>query len=47
MNNPVHRDEQSLPDPSPFEVEITIANLKRYKSPGKDEFPSTTDSSRR
>jgi hypothetical protein len=28
--------EPLVPDPSPFEVEIAIANLKRYKSPGSD-----------
>jgi hypothetical protein len=25
---------------SPFEVEIAIAKLKRYKSPGSDEIPA-------
>jgi hypothetical protein len=28
------------PDPSPFEVEIAIAKLKRYKSPGNDQIPA-------
>jgi hypothetical protein len=28
-----HTAEPIVPDPSPFEVEIAIANLKRYKSP--------------
>jgi hypothetical protein len=27
-------------DPSPFEVEIAFAKLKRYKSPGSDLFPA-------
>jgi hypothetical protein len=27
-------------DPKPFEVEIAIANLKRYKSPGSDQIPA-------
>jgi hypothetical protein len=27
-----------VPDPSPFEVEIAIGKLKRYKSPGSDEI---------
>jgi hypothetical protein len=27
-------------DPSPFEVEIAIAKLKRYKSPGSDQIPA-------
>jgi hypothetical protein len=29
-----------VPDPSPFEVEIAIAKLKRYKSPGSDKIPA-------
>jgi hypothetical protein len=29
-----------IPDPSPFEVEITIVKLKRYKSPGSDQTPA-------
>jgi hypothetical protein len=29
-----------VPDPSPFETEIAIANLKRYKSPGSDQIPA-------
>jgi hypothetical protein len=28
------------PDPSPFEVEIAISKLKRYKSPGSDKIPA-------
>jgi hypothetical protein len=27
-------------DPSPFDVEIAIAKLKRYKSPGSDQIPT-------
>jgi hypothetical protein len=27
-------------DPSPFEIEIAIAKLKRYKSPGSDQIPA-------
>jgi hypothetical protein len=27
-----------VPEPNPFEVEITIANLKRYKSPASDQI---------
>jgi hypothetical protein len=29
-----------VPDPSPFEVEIAIAKLKIYKSPGSDQIPA-------
>jgi hypothetical protein len=32
--------EPLVPDPSPFEVEIAIAKLKRYKSPGSHEIPA-------
>jgi hypothetical protein len=28
-----------VPDSSPFEAEIAIAKLKRYKSPGSDQIP--------
>jgi hypothetical protein len=28
-----------VPDPSPFDVEIAIAKLKRYKLPGSDHIP--------
>jgi hypothetical protein len=28
------------PEPSPFEVEIAIAKLKKYKSPGSDQIPA-------
>jgi hypothetical protein len=30
----MHTAEPLVPDPSPFEVEIAIAKLKRFKSPG-------------
>jgi hypothetical protein len=30
--------ELLVPDPSPFVVEIAIAKLKRYKSPGSDQI---------
>jgi hypothetical protein len=32
--------EPLVPEPSPFEVEITIAKLKRYKLPGSDQIPA-------
>jgi hypothetical protein len=32
----IYTAEPLVPDPSPFEVEIAIAKLKRYKSPGSD-----------
>jgi hypothetical protein len=36
----VHTAEPLIPDVSPLEVEIAIAKLKRYKSPGSDEIPA-------
>jgi hypothetical protein len=30
--------ELLVPDPSPFEVEIAIENLKKYKLPGSDQI---------
>jgi hypothetical protein len=34
----MHRVESSIPGPSHFEVEIAIAKLKSYKSPGTDKI---------
>jgi hypothetical protein len=34
----IHTGELLVPDPSPFEVEIAIAKLKRYKLPGSDQI---------
>jgi hypothetical protein len=36
----VHMAEPSVPDPSRLEVEIAIAKLKKYKSPGSDQIPA-------
>jgi hypothetical protein len=36
----VHTAEQSVPGPSRLEVEIAIAKLKKYKSPGSDQIPA-------
>jgi hypothetical protein len=36
----IHTAEPLVPDPSPFEVEIAIEKLKRYKSPGSDGIPA-------
>jgi hypothetical protein len=36
----IHTAKPLVPDPSPFEVEIDIENLKRYKSPGSDGIPA-------
>jgi hypothetical protein len=36
----IHTAEPLVPSPSPFEVEIAIENLKRYKSPGSDGIPA-------
>jgi hypothetical protein len=30
--------ESLVPDPSPFEIEIAIAKLKSFKSPGSDQI---------
>jgi hypothetical protein len=34
----IHTAKPLVPDPSSFEVEIAIAKLKRYKSPGSDQI---------
>jgi hypothetical protein len=36
----IHRAKPLVPDPSPFQVEIAIAKLKRYKSPGSYQIPA-------
>jgi hypothetical protein len=36
----VHTAEPLVPGPSSLEVEIAIAKLKKYKSPGSDQIPS-------
>jgi predicted metallo-beta-lactamase superfamily hydrolase len=36
----IHTTELLVPDPSPSEVEIAIAKLKKYKSPGSNEIPA-------
>jgi hypothetical protein len=36
----IHTEEPLVPDPSLFESEIAIAELKRYKSPGSDQIPA-------
>jgi hypothetical protein len=33
----MHTAEQLVPDPSPFEDEIAIATLKKYKLPSSDQ----------
>jgi hypothetical protein len=33
-----HTAEPLAPEPSAFEVEMAIEKLKRYKSPGTDQF---------
>jgi hypothetical protein len=32
----VHVDEPVVPDPNHLDIEIAIAELKKYKSPGSD-----------
>jgi hypothetical protein len=34
----LHTTELLVPNPSPFEVEIAITKLKRYKSSGSDQI---------
>jgi hypothetical protein len=36
----IHTVEPLVPDSSSFEVEIAIAKLKRYISPGSDQIPA-------
>jgi hypothetical protein len=36
----VHTAQPLVPGPSRLQVEIAIAKLKKYKSPGSDEIPS-------
>jgi hypothetical protein len=36
----VRTAEPLVPDPSRLEAEITIAKLKKYKSPGSDQIPA-------
>jgi hypothetical protein len=36
----IHRDEQLVPGPSPFEDETAIPKLKRYKLQGSDQIPA-------
>jgi hypothetical protein len=36
----IHTAEPLIPDPSHFKVEIAIAKLKRFKSPGSDKIPA-------
>jgi hypothetical protein len=36
----VHRTELLVPGPSSLEVEITIATLRKYKSPDNDQIPA-------
>jgi hypothetical protein len=34
----IHTAESLVPVPSPFEVQIAIAKLNKYKSPGSDQI---------
>jgi hypothetical protein len=36
----INTAEPLVPDPSPFEVEIAIAKLNRYKPPDSDLIPA-------
>jgi hypothetical protein len=36
----VHAAEPLVPGPSRLEVEVAVAKLKKYKSPGSDQIPA-------
>jgi hypothetical protein len=36
----MHTAESFVPQPGVSEAEVTIGKLKRYKSPGADQFPT-------
>jgi hypothetical protein len=36
----IYTAEPLVPGPSPLKVEIAIAKLKKYKSPGSDQIPA-------
>jgi hypothetical protein len=36
----IHTAEPLIPDSSPFDIEITIAKLKKYKSPVSYQTPA-------
>jgi hypothetical protein len=36
----IHTAESLVLDPSPFEMEVAIAKMKRYKSPSSDQIPA-------
>jgi hypothetical protein len=36
----IHKAKPSVPEASPFMVEIAAAKLKQYKSPGTDQLPA-------
>jgi hypothetical protein len=36
----MHRAEPFVPEPSASEIEVAIGKLKRYKSPGVNQFPA-------
>jgi hypothetical protein len=36
----MHTTEPLVPGPSHLEIEISIAKLKQYKSPGSDQIPA-------
>jgi hypothetical protein len=36
----IHTAERLIPQPTPFEVQIAIAKLKRYKTPDIDQIPA-------
>jgi hypothetical protein len=42
----IHTAESLIPDPSPFAVKVSIAKLKRYKSPGSERIAAELNKAR-
>jgi hypothetical protein len=36
----IHTAQPLVPDPSPFDINIVVAKLKKFKSPGSDQIPA-------
>jgi hypothetical protein len=40
MQIEIHTAKPLIPDPSPFDIDIATAKLKRYKLPGSAQIPA-------